>query len=109
MWHKTDWDAAVKDPSILRMPRPDWLFGHDPQDYAYEEFETAAHAVETGCEYTPRNIPPPGVSHRTADFSGKKMKAWTKAKDTTTPHHKDKTPAVDQTAMASRLEAVTLG
>jgi len=100
-WHKTDWEAASKDPSILQMPRPDWLFGHDTQDYAYEEFETAANAVETGCEYIPRNIPPPGVGHRTADFSGKMMKAWTIAKD--------KAPAVDQTAIASRLEAVSLG
>jgi hypothetical protein len=57
------------------MPRPDWIFGHDPQEYAYEEFETAAHAVETGCEYTPRNIPPPGVNHRTDDFDGTKVKS----------------------------------
>ncbi|OQV05068.1 hypothetical protein CLAIMM_09863 [Cladophialophora immunda] len=77
-WHKTDWEAVKKNPKLLEMPRPDWLFGHDPQDYAYEEFETAAHAVETGCEYVPRNIPPPGQTHRTGDFSGKKLKAWTK-------------------------------
>ncbi|KAK5280990.1 hypothetical protein LTR40_005571 [Exophiala xenobiotica] len=78
-WHKTDWDAVKKNPKLLEMPRPDWLFGHDPQEYAYEEFETAAHAVETGCEYIPRNIPRPGQTHRTGDFSGKKLKAWKKS------------------------------
>jgi hypothetical protein len=57
------------------MPRPDWIFGHDPQEYAYEEFDEAANAVETGCNYTPKNIPPPGVSHRTDDFDGTKVKA----------------------------------
>ncbi|KAK1764515.1 FAD/NAD(P)-binding domain-containing protein [Phialemonium atrogriseum] len=75
-WHKTDWEAAKKNPRLLEMPRPDWLFGHDPQEYAYEEFATAALAVLTGGEYVPRNVPPPGQSHRTDDFSGKKMKAW---------------------------------
>ena len=78
-WHKTDWEAVKKDKKLLEMPRPDWLFGHDPQEYAYEEFETAMHAVRTGCDYVPRNIPRPGQSHRTGDFTGKKMKAWVKA------------------------------
>lgn len=78
-WHKTDWEAVKKNPKLLEMPRPDWLFGHDPQEYAYEEFLTAAYSFMTGCDYIPRNIPPPGQTHRTGDFSGKKMKAWTKA------------------------------
>ena len=60
------------------MPRPEWLFGHDPQAYAYEEYETAANAVKTKGPYTPRNIPPPGENHRTGDFTGKKMQAWIK-------------------------------
>lgn len=51
------------------MPHPDWLFGHDPQEYAYEEFLTIG-------PYTPRNVPPPGETHRTENFTGKKLKAW---------------------------------
>lgn len=78
-WHKTDWEAVKKNPKLLEMPRPDWLFGHDPQEYAYEEFETAAEAVETGVKYVSRSIPPPGQSHRTGDFSGKNMKIFNKA------------------------------
>lgn len=68
-----------RDKKLLEMPRPDWLFGHDSQEYAYEEFDAAAQAVETESEYIPRNIPPPGQSHRIGDFTGKKMKAWVKA------------------------------
>ena len=60
------------------MPRPDWLFGHDPQEYAYEEYGTAAQAVLSDGSYTPRNVPRPGQNHRTGDFTGKKMKAWVK-------------------------------
>ncbi|KAI1623341.1 hypothetical protein EDD37DRAFT_634426 [Exophiala viscosa] len=75
-WHNFDVEEFKKDKRSIEMPRPDWLFGHDPQEYAYEEFETAANAVLTGGPYTPRNVPPPGESHRTGDFTGKKIKAW---------------------------------
>jgi len=70
-WHLTDWEEFKRNPKSLELPRPDWIFGHDPQAYAYEEFETAAYAVKTGCQYTPRNVPPPGVGHRTDDFDPK--------------------------------------
>jgi hypothetical protein len=73
-WHLTDWEEFKRNKKYLEMPRPDWIFGHDSQEYAYEEFETAAHAVRTGCDYAPRNIPPPGVNHRTDDFDGTKVK-----------------------------------
>ena len=69
VWHKTDWELAKKDPQSLSMPLPQWLFGHDPQKYAYEEFELAASSIENGTVYTPTNIPPPGVSHRVNDFN----------------------------------------
>jgi hypothetical protein len=70
-WHLTDWEEFKRNPKSLELPRPEWIFGHKPQAYAYEEFEKAAHSVETGCEYTPRNIPPAGVNHRTDDFDAR--------------------------------------
>lgn len=74
IWHKTDWEEFKRNSSYIELPQPDWIFGHDPQEYAYEEFATAAHAVETGGPYRPRNIPPPGQSHRNNDFDlSKKM------------------------------------
>lgn len=72
IWVKTDWEAVRKDPQLLAQPRPNWLLNHDPQAYAYEEFETAANSVLTGCAYTPRNIPYEGSNHRATDFEDEK-------------------------------------
>jgi len=71
-WHKTDWDAVKRNAETVQLPQPDWIFGHDPQKYAYEEFETAAKAVKTGGPYQPRNVPPPGINHRSNDFDAAK-------------------------------------
>ena len=68
MWHKTDWDAVTSQPETVSMPNPAWLFAHDPQRYAYDEFDVAAHAVRTGSVYVPTNVPPPEVNHRVSDF-----------------------------------------
>jgi hypothetical protein len=70
VWHKTDWEEFKRNKKYLELPQPDWIFGHDPQLYAYEEFETAAKAVESGGPYNPRNVPLPGVNYRTNDFDG---------------------------------------
>lgn len=72
LWVKTDWEAVKKNPELLAQPRPNWLFNHDPQAYAYEEFETAANSVLTGCPYKPRNIPEEGSNHRATDFEEEK-------------------------------------
>ena len=68
IWLKTDWEAVKKNPELLAQPRPSWLFKHDPQAYAYEEFEVAAHAVLTGCDYMARNVPKGNEGHRATDF-----------------------------------------
>ncbi|KAL4945216.1 hypothetical protein BDV06DRAFT_219604 [Aspergillus oleicola] len=68
VWLKTDWEAVKKNKQVLAQPRPSWLFTHDPQAYAYEEFETAANAVLTGCVYAPRNVPVEGTNHRESNF-----------------------------------------
>lgn len=58
------------------MPLPNWLFGHDSQEYAYREFESAASSVENGTEYVPTNIPPPGENHRVYDFKVEDASPW---------------------------------
>lgn len=35
MWHKADWDKVAEDPTLIEMPREEWIFGHDA--YAYAE------------------------------------------------------------------------
>ena len=67
-WHKTDWEAVGKDTTLIEMPRPQWIFGHDCQEYAYAEFDRAMDAVNTGTKYMAYNIPPEDINHRTVDF-----------------------------------------
>lgn len=68
VWHKTDWEAVKKNPKLLVMPRPEWIFGHDCQKYAYDEYEKAVEYVRNGGSYEPSNVPTAGVDHRTTDF-----------------------------------------
>ncbi|KAK5555364.1 hypothetical protein LTR46_006389 [Exophiala xenobiotica] len=68
MWHKTNWELVKSQPETVSMPNPAWLFAHSPQQYAYDEFEFAAHAVQTGMDYVPTNVPPPEINHRISDY-----------------------------------------
>ncbi|OQV09312.1 FAD binding domain-containing protein [Cladophialophora immunda] len=68
VWHRTNWELLKTNPETVSMPNPAWLFAHNPQDYAYEEFDIAAHAMETGSAYLPTNVPPPEVNHRISDY-----------------------------------------
>ena len=80
MWHKTDWELVKDQPETVSMPNPAWLFAHSPQKYAYDEFDIAVHAVETGTSYVPTNVPPPEVNHRISDFQdeqGKRLSSGT--------------------------------
>jgi hypothetical protein len=86
VWHKTDWSKFKKNKEYVQLPQPEWIFGHDPQKYAYEEFETAAHAVRTGGPYEPRNVPPPGSDTRTHDFDPSKKSLTTKDPATFSTH-----------------------
>jgi len=36
MWHKADWDKVKEDPSLIAMPREDWIMGHDAGKHAEE-------------------------------------------------------------------------
>jgi len=78
IWHRTDWEQFKKDPNYIQLPQPDWVFGHDPQLYAYEEFPIAAKAVETGSPYQPRNVPMGDATARTNDFDAAKKSLVTK-------------------------------
>ena len=70
IWHKTDWKVFNNNNKCLELPQPNWIFKHDCQAYAYEEFEKGARSVLTGEAYVPHNVPEIGVNHRTNDFDG---------------------------------------
>lgn len=53
----TDWDAIWRDPPKVRTRFPKWIFGHDPEAYAYEKYgEGFAHLL-TGTNFTNTNFP----------------------------------------------------
>lgn len=54
---ETDWDAIWRDPHKVRTRFPKWIFGHDPEAYAYEKYgEGFAHLL-TGTNFTNTNFP----------------------------------------------------
>ena len=63
LWHQTDWDAVKKDPTILKFRQPYWLFGGDPEAYAYEAFDEVVECLKHGREFYPKNVPE-GYRHK---------------------------------------------
>lgn len=39
MWHKADWDKVKEDPKSIELPREDWIFAHDAEKHAYENYD----------------------------------------------------------------------
>ena len=34
MWHKADWDKVKTNPDSIKMPREEWIHGHDAETHA---------------------------------------------------------------------------
>ncbi|KAK4494422.1 hypothetical protein PRZ48_014720 [Zasmidium cellare] len=63
---ETNWDTIWKDPKSVKTRFPKWVWGHDPEEYAYEKYGQAfAHLVQ-GAPFENTNFPP-----------GHKFKPWT--------------------------------
>ena len=58
--HQTDWAAVAKNPKLIRTRFPRWIYQHDPEAYAYENFGSAFHHVLSGgeAEFQNTNFPP---------------------------------------------------
>lgn len=48
MWHKADWDAVMKDPTLVQLPYPDYILKFDCSKFAEENFERIAKEVRQG-------------------------------------------------------------
>ncbi|KAF2397031.1 FAD/NAD(P)-binding domain-containing protein [Trichodelitschia bisporula] len=64
----TDWSKVKERPRTAQPKHPKWLFYHDPELYAYENFEKADKAVKSGARYltdVPEILPnyPPGYKY----------------------------------------------
>ena len=68
-----DWAAIEKDPSIMKFPRPQWIFGYDVCRDVYDEFPSAMRAVQEGTAYRPRNIPSDCKYQIVHDYKGEKV------------------------------------
>ncbi|EOD43335.1 putative salicylate hydroxylase protein [Neofusicoccum parvum] len=44
-WHKADFDAAKSDPKAIKLPRENWLLGHDAQAHAYEVYSETVEQI----------------------------------------------------------------
>ncbi|KAJ9503147.1 hypothetical protein LTR99_006984 [Exophiala xenobiotica] len=63
LWHNTDWEAVKKDPKSLEFKQPYWLFGADPEAYAYEAYDEVVDCLQSGREFVPKNVPD-GYRHK---------------------------------------------
>jgi hypothetical protein len=59
----TDWDKVKLDPRRAAPKLPKWIFSHDPEVYAYKNYEKAVKLGRDGVPFTqhgdiPPNFPP---------------------------------------------------
>lgn len=61
---ETDWENVKLDPRKAAPKLPAWVFGHDPEHFAYENYDKIVAAVKNGAKYItddesiPSNYPP---------------------------------------------------
>lgn len=58
LYHKTDWDAVAKNPEIMGKMVGDWLLKHDPEKYAYENYEKCKNFLLHGEPFANTNAVP---------------------------------------------------
>ncbi|RDW93099.1 uncharacterized protein DSM5745_00421 [Aspergillus mulundensis] len=58
LYHKTDWDAVAKNPEIMGKMVGMWLLLHDPQKYAYENYEKCKESLLQGTPFKNTNAVP---------------------------------------------------
>lgn len=45
---ETDWDKVALNPRVAAPRHPPWLFSHDPEKYAYENYDKALESMDKG-------------------------------------------------------------
>lgn len=44
-WHKADFDKAKSEPKAIKLPREDWLLGHDAEAHAYAVYAETVEQI----------------------------------------------------------------
>jgi hypothetical protein len=47
-WHKADWDAVMKDTTLVELPHPDYILKFDPYKFVDENFDRVLEEVRQG-------------------------------------------------------------
>lgn len=63
LYHNTDWDVIAKNPEKMGKVVGNWLVYHDPEKYAYENFDRCAKHLCTGAAFENTNSVP-GYSYK---------------------------------------------
>jgi len=57
-YHNTDWAAVTVNPGAIKTKYGSWIWKHDPERYALENYEKVLRCLERGEEWVNTNIPP---------------------------------------------------
>ncbi|KAK1623871.1 hypothetical protein BDP81DRAFT_465163 [Colletotrichum phormii] len=58
VFHHTNWDEAAKNPRSIAKFTGSWLLKHDPEQYAYDNYEACAESLLQGKEFKNTNAVP---------------------------------------------------
>ncbi|KAK5221429.1 hypothetical protein LTR72_006989 [Exophiala xenobiotica] len=56
--HHTNWDLVAKNPQAIKESYDRWLWAHDAEQYAYENYEKASQHLIAGAPFTNTNAAP---------------------------------------------------
>ena len=54
----TDWKSVQMNPKKAQPKMPKWVFAHDPEVYAYENWEKNLEAMKAGIPHDESDVPP---------------------------------------------------
>ncbi len=58
-YQHTTWDAVTKNPEAIKAKYGRWIWGHDAEAYAYENYGNVLRSlVDKGVKFVNTNIPP---------------------------------------------------
>ncbi|KAF9870378.1 hypothetical protein CkaCkLH20_12225 [Colletotrichum karsti] len=57
-YHKTDWEAVAKNPKLVGRAVGDWVFRHDPEQYAVDNYGRCVNHLIAGASFANTNMPP---------------------------------------------------
>ncbi|KAJ2986410.1 hypothetical protein NUW58_g5043 [Xylaria curta] len=55
----TDWKEVKMDPKLAQPKLPSWIWKHDPEKYAYDNYDAMAETVKQGIPFDQVNTVPP--------------------------------------------------